>query len=191
MKDKQNFKPGDRVKRIDSYGSLVIERIDADGKKAKVIPCVNLVGTNQPRSQWVAIGDLRLATETSHVYILGDKVTHHDLFPNGYFTVVGVRANELELKGDFSGGACGYDQTDWVTIDKISPYKPEHFVRPPRGLLDRKYIDEQRQQDINDAIKRYMEAGRTVPGEWLEEYNEIVARKGARQLQQDIDALER
>ncbi|ARK08861.1 hypothetical protein A6C57_00250 [Fibrella sp. ES10-3-2-2] len=193
MAQNHKYKKGDVVGvTIDSPGTnvrgqeLLVDKVDGD---ALVLFNDTFKNERKLKMHYTEVVLIRAAgTSRQHTYKLQDKVTHVDLFANGYFTVVGVRPNELELRGDYSGGTVP-DQVSWVPIEKIHPYKPEHFVRPPHGLMDRKYIDQQRQQDINEAIKRYLDAGRTVPGEWLEEYNEIVARNGARKLRRDIQQL--
>jgi len=51
-------------------------------------------------------------------YKLGDLVSHpSDLAP---FKVVGIRENELEIEGDFSGGTHNVCQRGWVPIDIIT-----------------------------------------------------------------------
>ena len=41
----------------------------------------------------------------------------------------------------------------------------------PRDMWDRK-----RQEELAEAMARYMEAGKKIPKEWLDEYNEISDR---------------
>lgn len=46
---------------------------------------------------------------------IGQKAKHKDVY-NGKETleVVGIRANEIELEGDFSGGINAVKQTSWL-----------------------------------------------------------------------------
>lgn len=53
-----------------------------------------------------------------HNYKLGDMVNHSsDKAP---FKVVGIREDEIEITGDFSGGTHNVEQTSWVHIYKVS-----------------------------------------------------------------------
>ena len=51
-------------------------------------------------------------------YRLGDKVTTEYYDHGEKFEVVGIRENELELRGDWSGGTHNVDQTSWYPKDK-------------------------------------------------------------------------
>lgn len=51
------------------------------------------------------------------------------------------------------------------------------YERPPLGLRPRIIADEQRLQEIKEAIMRFMAADRSIPQEWLDEYNELVAKR--------------
>lgn len=48
--------------------------------------------------------------------------------------------------------------------------------RPPLGLKPRKLHDQHRQDQIEEAIERYMRDDKPLPLEWVEEYNELVKR---------------
>lgn len=41
--------------------------------------------------------------------------------------------------------------------------------RPPLGLTPKRVHDETRALDIIDALRRYAEAGKAVPPEWIDE----------------------
>ncbi len=43
--------------------------------------------------------------------------------------------------------------------------------RPTLGLKPKYIHDEQRKTEIEDAIKRFLDDGKSVPKEWIEEYN--------------------
>jgi hypothetical protein len=43
---------------------------------------------------------------------------------------------------------------------------------PPIGIMPRKYWVEQRKNDLLAAIKRYMDAEKDIPQEWIHEYVE-------------------
>jgi hypothetical protein len=48
------------------------------------------------------------------------------------------------------------------------------YPKPPLGLMPKKHWISRRISDINSAINRYMECGKEVPIEWIEEYNELI-----------------
>ena len=50
-------------------------------------------------------------------YSLGDRVTT-EYYQNEVFEVVGIRKDELELKGDWSGGTHNVSQTSWYPTEK-------------------------------------------------------------------------
>lgn len=59
---------------------------------------------------------------------LYDKVIHPEIYGgNEVFTVVGIRMNELELRGDWSGGTHNVDQTDWFKRDGTKKYY-QHLI---------------------------------------------------------------
>lgn len=62
-------------------------------------------------------------------YKLKDKVTCGCGYDHGeVFTVVGIRENELELEGDWSGGTHNVSQRSWVPIDDCKLHKREKIV---------------------------------------------------------------
>jgi hypothetical protein len=54
-------------------------------------------------------------------YKLGYKVTTEYYDHGEKFEVVGIRKDELELRGDWSGGTHNVDQTSWYPIEKCKP----------------------------------------------------------------------
>lgn len=48
--------------------------------------------------------------------------------------------------------------------------------KPPIGITPRWLLDEEREKEIFDAIKRYQDADYSVPIEWIVELNEITKR---------------
>lgn len=51
---------------------------------------------------------------------LGDKVTHDEVYNSKeVFEVVGIRATELELRGDWSGGTHTVKADGWMKIEGI------------------------------------------------------------------------
>lgn len=54
------------------------------------------------------------------------------------------------------------------------------MTRPPLGLTPKRIRQEQRFQEVCAAIARYYDAGKKIPIEWVEEYNELVEMRGER-----------
>lgn len=52
--------------------------------------------------------------------------------------------------------------------------------KPPLGVTPRDRWDRKRQDDLAAAMQRYLEAGKKIPKEWLDEYNEISDRQEKR-----------
>ena len=52
--------------------------------------------------------------------------------------------------------------------------------RPPLGLKPRRNSEDERLAEVLDAMARYVRAGKAVPGEWREELEELLARRGSR-----------
>lgn len=52
-------------------------------------------------------------------------------------------------------------------------------TKPPLGLVPRFVRDSERCREILAAIERYNDAGKPVPGEWLEELNERMPKQRA------------
>ncbi len=91
-----------------------------------------MVSLEVQESKWAVytndLEDKRYANKTISVkanglfpvddYRLGDKVTTEYYDHGEKFEVVGIRANELELRGDWSGGTHNVDQTSWYPKDK-------------------------------------------------------------------------
>lgn len=48
--------------------------------------------------------------------------------------------------------------------------------KPPLGVVSRDIWDRKRQEELAEAMKRYLEAGEKIPSEWISEYNEISDR---------------
>lgn len=48
-----------------------------------------------------------------------------------------------------------------------------HVAKPPLGIESRRLWIERRQHELAAAIRRYLNAGLTVPVEWVTQYNEL------------------
>jgi hypothetical protein len=46
-------------------------------------------------------------------------------------------------------------------------------VKPPLGITPKYIHDQERSNDLVEAIQRYLSAGREIPLEWIEEFNEF------------------
>ena len=50
------------------------------------------------------------------------------------------------------------------------------YKKPPLGVVSREIWDRKRQEELAEAMGNYLEAGKKIPKEWLDEYNEISDR---------------
>lgn len=51
----------------------------------------------------------------------------------------------------------------------------DYIKKPPLGLRPRLFHNEQRYQEVIQAISRYWNADMPLPIEWITEYNELLA----------------
>lgn len=49
------------------------------------------------------------------------------------------------------------------------------LAKPPLGLIPRRIAQDKRLGEIDDAIRRYLAAGFTIPQEWLAEREDLLA----------------
>lgn len=79
------------------------------------------------------------------------------------------------LKTEKVGGC--FDESDTISTEAWEKLKPSCFgaEKPPLGLRPRIIAEEARLEEINQAIKRYLNAGREIPIGWLEERGDICA----------------
>ena len=54
---------------------------------------------------------------------------------------------------------------------KETPGKP--INKPPLGVVPKRIVQEKRHENLENAIKRYKDAGLEVPKEWIEEYEHL------------------
>lgn len=50
------------------------------------------------------------------------------------------------------------------------------FKKPPLGITPRFILDEERRNEIIDAMNRYVDRNKRIPQEWLDQLNEISER---------------
>lgn len=50
-------------------------------------------------------------------------------------------------------------------------------TKPPLGLIPRQIVEELRLSEVIEAIYRYLEVGKKIPLEWIEEYNDLIFKK--------------
>ncbi len=53
-------------------------------------------------------------------------------------------------------------------------YEGTNVKKPPVGLRPKWIMQEKRLIEIQEAMRRYIEANMIIPAEWTEEYNELV-----------------
>lgn len=47
---------------------------------------------------------------------------------------------------------------------------------PPLGLMPRHMWNKKRRDELSEAMLRYMEVGKSIPQEWIDEYNELCGK---------------
>lgn len=62
--------------------------------------------------------------------------------------------------------------------------------KPPLGLRPRWLVDEQRLEEIIEAVIRYIYAGFPIPIEWAEELNELTIRRNQRKQKEKLNVDE-
>ena len=53
---------------------------------------------------------------------------------------------------------------------------PKDMLKPPLGLKPRWLAEEERFDEVDEAIKRYVQANKKVPSEWRDEWNELYVK---------------
>lgn len=56
--------------------------------------------------------------------------------------------------------------------DFLDEYESQ-LEKPPLGVMPRHIWDRKRQTELAEAMQRYLEAGKHIPKEWIDEYNEL------------------
>ena len=49
----------------------------------------------------------------------------------------------------------------------------DQVTKPPLGVMPRDIWNRKRQKELADAMQRYLEAGKSISREWIDEYNEL------------------
>lgn len=113
---------------------------------------------------------------------INSRVGHKD-YPDRYFWVKNLNPmlGQVLLEGHFNENCEGPQIQKWKLIADCNPpsglpKNPNHATQPPLGLMKRRFYDESRIVEIVAAIQRTIHAGYPIFPEWIEEYNEIVAR---------------
>ena len=118
------------------YPDNVVEEFKRGGE------IVQLAQTYMHRIDWLLSGDdgeesflKRLKEDLDKLDIVNDKlylgriVYHKDLYWGcEAMKIVGIRENEVELEGDYSGGTHGVCQRDWLPIEGLLFEKNERTV---------------------------------------------------------------
>ena len=83
---------------------------------------------------------------------IGQRVYHSNVY-NGreLMEIVGIRKNQVELKGDYSGGTNNVCQSDWETIEGVITYE-QHIAKEIMEFVD---IGTLKTDDIMDLLSRY------------------------------------
>lgn len=54
----------------------------------------------------------------------------------------------------------------------------DQATKPPLGVMPRDIWNRKRQKELADVMQRYLEAGKSIPREWIDEYNESSDKEG-------------
>ena len=61
----------------------------------------------------------------------------------------------------------------WCDCDSCIAFR-EANKTPPMGIMPRRLWDESRTLDLLEAMRRYVEAGKKVPVDWLNELHDLL-----------------
>jgi hypothetical protein len=112
-----------------------------------------------------------------HTYKIGDLVLHP--CDNAPFEVVGVRADEIEIEGDWSGGTHNTIGRDWVKPDVVKPYnKYMNYPYYKSNPIPSKFAEEKPEWRIRDL----------KTGKWISKYS---GGKSWYQKSACVDALDK
>ena len=83
---------------------------------------------------------------------IGQRVYHSNVY-NGreLMEIVGIRKNQVELKGDYSGGTNNVCQSDWETLEGVITYE-QHIANQIMEFVE---IGTLNTDDIMDLLSRY------------------------------------
>ena len=138
----------------------------------------NVTGSNNSIGDWQAIGfstDGRFETERGCLHYIkhltGRNPNILDI-KDGKFLPENVEPRPIFLRPYPGDGA-----VDGFQCVETNP-TVDHG--PPLGLTPKEFHDNNRLRDIWNAIARYFNLGLEIPIEWVEEYNELVIKRGIR-----------
>jgi hypothetical protein len=72
--------------------------------------------------------------------------------------------------------------------DKVAQPDKETVKRPPLGVIPRFIYEEKRREHLKDGMIRFLEAGKKLNDEWIDEYNELTDKIDARQRLEESKA---
>lgn len=58
-------------------------------------------------------------------------------------------------------------------LSGLPEIEAERVTKPPLGVMPRNLWNRKRQEELAAAMQRYLEAGKSIPREWIDEYNEL------------------
>lgn len=71
----------------------------------------------------------------------------------------------------YHGGRLTFN--DWRYLSDLPELETEQVVKPPLGVMPRNFWNRKRQEELAAAMQRYLEVGKSIPREWIDEYNEL------------------
>lgn len=73
--------------------------------------------------------------------------------------------------------AVGWYQKGRITLNDVRYLsgmpEVEQTTKPPLGDMPKYIWNRKRQEELAAAMQRYLEAGKSIPREWIDEYNEL------------------
>lgn len=67
-------------------------------------------------------------------------------------------------------------------INEMKKQPSQIFIKPPIGILPRVIHEGKRIEDIKNTISKFQAENKKVRVEWIEEYNELIARQEKKSL---------
>jgi len=72
----------------------------------------------------------------------------------------------------------------------LSKNKSRTNIAPPVGITPKFIIQERRRNEIQQGVRRYLEADKELPLEWIEEYNELCRSLSAESNEDFSDSVD-
>lgn len=78
---------------------------------------------------------------------------------------------EKKVLDMYHGGRLTFN--DCRYLSDLPELETKRVTKPPLDVMPRDIWDRKRQEELAAAMQRYLEAGKAIPREWIDEYNEL------------------